>query len=82
MMLRMNHTQWKINCAQEYFEDYLTKEELQDEQYYGRFWDIICLHLFILVDEDTLLVVDCKGDTAIYGREYLPLSLRGRHYYE
>lgn len=76
------HNSLDVIYALDNYEDYLTEEELQEIQYEGRFWDIIGYHLFILVDNDTLVVVDDKGDEKIFGRDYLPLSLQGRHYYE
>lgn len=80
--LLMTHLQSKINIAKRLFEDYLTEEELQERQYYGRFWDIDLDCLFILVDNDTLVIVDANGFAGIYGRDCLPESLKGRHYYE
>lgn len=82
MKIRDVHNSLDVIYALDNYEDYLTEEELQEIQYEGRFWDIIGYHLFILVDNDTLVVVDDKGDEKIFGRDYLPLSLQGRHYYE
>ena len=63
--------------------DYLTDEELQEKQYKGRFWDVSGPNLYILVDDETLVVVDNKRSTKIFtGREHLPYSLQGRHYYD
>lgn len=78
----MTHTTTDINLARKYFDGYLTEEELQEKQYSGRFWDINLGAFYILVDNDTLVILDVNGIVGIYGREHLPLSLRGRHYYE
>lgn len=74
------HNSLDVIYALENYEDYLTKEELQETQYSGRFWDIIGHHLFILVDNYTLVVVDNKKNIAIIRREHTPLSLRGKYY--
>lgn len=79
--LLMTHLPSKINIAKKFFDGYLTEEELQERQYDGsRFWDIIGYHLFILVDNDTLVVVDKKKDIVILGREHVPISLRDKYY--
>ena len=78
--LLMTHTTIDINIARKYFDGYLTEEELQETQYSGRFWDIIRFHLYILVDNDTLVVVDNEKDVVILGREHLPLILRDKYY--
>lgn len=80
--LLMTHTSSKIHLAKRLFDDYLTEEEIQEKQYKGRFWDIDLGILFILVDDDTLAVIYIDGDVKIYGRDCLPESLKGRHYYE
>lgn len=80
--LLMKHTTTDINLARKYFDGYLTDEELQERQYKGRFWDIRLGAFYILVDNDTLVIVDVNGVVGIYGRDKLPESLRGRHYYE
>lgn len=80
--LLMTHTAIYINTARKYFDGYLTEEELQEKQYYGRFWDICLCSLYILVDDDTLVIVALNGAVGIYGRDCLPESLKGRHYYE
>ena len=80
--LLMTHTTRDINLARKYFDGYLTEEELQEEQYYGRFWDISLGAFYILVDDDTLVISNADGVVGIYGREYLPESLEGKHYYE
>ena len=80
--LLMTHLTSKIHIAKRFFDGYLTEEELQERQYYGRFWDIIGYHLFILVDDDTLVILDVNGVVGTYGRDYLPENLKGRHYYE
>ena len=80
--LLMFHLPSKINEAKKYFDSYLTEEELQERQYYGRFWDINLGALYILVDNDTLVIVDINGVVGTYGRDCLPESLKGRHYYE
>ena len=74
------HNSLDVIYALDNYEDYLTEEELQEIQYEGRFWDIIGHHLFILVDNDTLVVVDNEKDIVILGREHIPLSLRGKFY--
>lgn len=80
--LLMTHTANYISLARKYFDGYLTEEELQEKQYSGRFWDINLGALFILVDDDTLVIVALNGAVGIYGRDCLPESLKGRHYYE
>lgn len=74
------HNSLDVIYALDNYEDYLTEEELQEIQYEGRFWDIIGCHLFILVDNDTLVVVDNEKDIVILGREHIPLSLRDKYY--
>lgn len=78
--LLMFHLPSKINIAKKLFDGYLIEEELQEIQYSGRFWDIIRYHLFILVDNDTLVVVDNEKDIVIIGREHAPISLRDKYY--
>lgn len=80
--LLMYHKPSKINLAKKYFDGYLTEEELQEKQYEGRFWDIYLGALYILFDNDTLVIVDANGVVGTYGRDCLPESLKGRHYYE
>lgn len=80
--LLMTHTTTDINLSIKYFDGYLTEEELQERQYEGRFWDIYLGDLYILADNDTLVIVNANGAEGIYGRDYLPISLKGRHYYE
>lgn len=80
--LLMFHLQSKIHIAKRFFDGYLTEEELQERQYYGRFWDINLGALYILVDNDTLVIVNVNGVVGTYGRDCLPESLKGRHYYE
>lgn len=80
--LLMTHTTKDINLARKYFDGFLTEEELQERQYSGRFWDIYLGALYVLLDDDTLVIVDDNGAVGIYGRECLPESLKGRHYYE
>ena len=80
--LLMTHLPSKINIAKKLFDGYLTDEELQERQYEGRFWDIYLGSVYILVDNDTLVIVDANGIEGIYGRYCLPESLKGRHYYE
>lgn len=63
------------------YPGYLTNEELQERQYKGRYWDLCGGYLYILVDNETLVVVDNK-DVKIFGREHLPFSLAGRYYYD
>ena len=78
----MTHLPSKINIAKKLFDGYITEEELQERQYEGRFWDIYLGALYILVDDDTLAIVDANGVVGTYGRDCLPESLQGRHYYE
>lgn len=78
----MNHLPSDVNIASKLFPGYLTDEELQERQYKGRFWDVIDSELYILVDDETLVVVNKKGKTKIFGRDNLPYSLQGRHYYD
>lgn len=78
----MTHSKSKIHFARRHFDGYLTEEELQEKQYYGRFWDIYLYDIYILADNDTLVIVDANGVVGIYGRDCLPESLKGRHYYE
>lgn len=80
--LLMKHTTTDINLARKYFDGYLTDEELQEKQYEGRFWDMNLGSIYILVDNDTLVIVDVNGVVGTYGRDCLPESLKGRHYYE
>lgn len=80
--LLMTHLSSKINIAKKFFDGYLINEELQEKQYYGRFWDIYLGSLYILVDNDTLVIVDANGIEGIYGRDCLPENLKGRRYYE
>ena len=80
--LLMTHLPSKINIAKKLFDGYLTDEELQERQYFGRFWDIYLGSIYILVDNDTLVIVNTYGVVGIYGRDCLPESLKGRHYYE
>ena len=79
----MSHLPSDLTYARKYYSDYLTNEELQERQYSGRFWDISCRNLYVLVDDETLVIVDTERNTKIFsGRENLPYSLRGRHYYD
>lgn len=80
--LLMFHLPSKIHISKRFFDGYLTEEELQEKQYEGRFWDISLGALYILVDNDTLVIVDVNGVVGTYGRDCLPESLKGRHYYE
>ena len=74
------HNSLDVIYALDNYEDYLTNEELQEIQEEGRYWDIIGFHLYILVDNDTLVVVDNEKDVVILGREHLPLILRDKYY--
>ena len=79
----MCHLPSDIEIASKYYRGYLTDEELQEKQYKGRFWDVRGSNLYILVDDETLVVVDTKRNTKIFsGRDCLPYSLQGRHYYD
>lgn len=78
----MNHSPFDVEYARTYYNGYLTNEELQEIQYEGRFWDIYLGAFYILVDNDTLVIVDANGVEGIFGRDCLPESLKGRHYYE
>lgn len=77
----MHHLPSDIRIASALFPSYLTDEELQETQYKGRFWDVIDYDLYILVDNETLVVVNL-GNVKTLGRDYLPYSLRGRYYYD
>ena len=74
------HNSLDVIYALDNYEDYLTEEELQEREYEGRCWNISGYHLFILVDNDTLVVVDNEKDIVILGREHIPLSLRDKYY--
>lgn len=93
----MFHSSSEIYEASRLFPSYLTDEELQEKQYKGRFWTIYSFrnvnscsyirtsfiyYLYILVDNETVVIVDTKGETKISGRECLPVSLQGRYYYD
>lgn len=78
----MYHSPFDVEYARTYYNGYLTNEELQERQYEGRFWDVYLGAFYILVDNDTLVIVDANGVEGIYGRDCLPESLKGRHYYE
>lgn len=78
----MTHLPYDVEYSRTYYNGYLTDEELQEKQYSGRFWDLLWGYLYILVDDDTLVIVDANGAVGIYGRDCLPESLKGRHYYE
>jgi len=87
----MNHLPKDIEEVSRVFPGYLTDEELQETQYKGRFWDICKMshlsgsfmyYLYILVDNETLVIVDNEGMTQILGRNYLPYSLQGIYYDE
>ena len=82
--LLMTHLPLDIRLTRIVFEGYLTEEELQEKQYEGRFWDLCGGYLYILVDDDTVVVIepDNNKDVHIYGRDHLPQSLVGRHYYD
>lgn len=81
--LMMSHLQLDISLTRRDFEGYLTEEELQEKQYEGRFWDLYGGYLYILVDDETLVVIEPNNkDVHIFGRDHLPESLKGRHYYE
>ena len=82
--LLMTHLPLDIRLTRKVFEGYLTEDELQEKQYCGRFWDLCGGYLYILVDDDTVVVIepDNNKDVHIYGRDHLPQSLKGRHYYE
>jgi len=87
----MMHLPSNVAIAIRFFENYLTEDELQERQYRGRFWDICKIscpsgffmyYLYILVDNETLVIVDNEGRTQILGRDRLPYSLQGRYYDE
>lgn len=81
--VKMNHLPSDIIFVRRVFPGYLTDEELQERQFEGRFWDVIGPDLFILVDNETLVVADkYRGDVKILGRDKLPYSLQGRYYDE
>lgn len=94
----MFHLPSEINEASRLFPGYLTDEELQEKQYKGRFWAIERFHnvnscsyisesfihyLYILVDNETVVIVNTEGETIISERgPNLPTSLKGRYYYD
>ena len=83
----MMHRPSDVAIAIRFFENYLTEDELQERQYRGRFWDVIHFSdtlytLYILFDNETLVIVDNEGRTQILGRDRLPHSLQGRYYDE
>lgn len=84
----MGHLPSTVNIASKIFGDYLTKEELQERQYEGRFWDMTYDDiLYILVDNNTVVIVKNtnKRDTLIIERDScdtLPDNLRGRYYFD
>lgn len=65
--LKMFHNPSTVRLASLHFGGYLTKEELQERQYEGRFWDMLhCsdrYRLIIILDNETVLFVD--EDTSI-----------------
>lgn len=75
------HNSLDVIYALDNYEDYLTEEELQEIQYEGRYWDLLGGYLYILVDNDTLVVIEPDNkDVHIFGRDYLPQSLVGCYY--
>lgn len=82
----MSHLPSEINQASKFFPGYLTDEELQERQYKGRFWEIDNKDLYILVDNETVVIISAEGSklTRIFERGVvvLPTSLQGRHYYD
>lgn len=82
--LLMNHLPSDVNIAPKLFPGYLSDEELQERQHKGRFWDVVDSKLFILVDNETVVIVNTEGKTYIVerGTYELPYSLQGRHYDE
>lgn len=80
----MEHPRKAIADASKLFDGYLTDEELQEKQYSGRFWDTFLGYLYILVDNDTLVIIEAADpkNYEIAGRDRLPIHMRGIHYYE
>lgn len=80
----MEHPRKAIADASKLFDGYLTDEELQERQYEGRFWDTFLGYLYILVDDDTLVIIEAADpkNYEIAGRDKLPIHMRGIHYYE
>lgn len=78
--LLITHSPFDVDYARTYYDGYLTNEELQTKQYEGRFWDINLGALYILVDNDTLVIVNANGFIGTYGRDCLPESLRDKYY--
>lgn len=79
--LMMTHLSSYVKYAREYYEGYLTEDELQEKQYEGRFWDLVGFFLYILFDNDTVVVIEPDNkDVYIYGRYCLPQSLVGCYY--
>ena len=79
----MSHLSSDLAYARKRYSDYLTNEELQEKQYSGRFWAIDGTLLYILFDNETVIVVH-YDKIKIFERENckLPVSLQGRHYFD
>ncbi len=76
--LKMFHNPSNVRLASLHFGGYLAKEELQERQYGGRFWDLIhCgdnYRLIIVLDNETVLFVDkdtARGNTIKEAIEYI-----------
>ena len=92
--LKMFHNPSSVRLASLHFGGYLAKEELQERQYEGRFWDLLMVgdhyRLIIILDNKTVLFIDkdiARGNTIKEAIEYrgnalsvLPSSLVGRFY--
>ncbi len=78
----MCHSPSDVKEASKLFPSYLTDEELQERQCKGRFWDVSRTCLYILVDNETLVIVGKNGNVNITGRERLPYSLQGIYYFD
>ena len=84
----MCHKPFDIRWAKILFDGYLTKEELCERQYTGRFW-VICTalngtkFLYILLDNETCIEVSSRTyDVLTFDKRTstLPDGLQGYHY--
>lgn len=95
MELMMYHKPSTIRLAKDNFCSYLAKEELQERQYIGRFWDIIqtpySYILFVLLDDNNVLRISRGQESGgafsteevgdrVEAFGFLPSSLIGKFY--